>query len=230
MVQKDQNRNEWKMPLELFGSFVRETTIVDSSREDSEIVTATMIHFLYFLYLRIVLWQGFYFLWGLLLSLFFYMESAAAATGDIVMAHPPTSSSFSESPGELDVLMETTTAPSGEPSVNQPTPSSGEPSVNQPTPEINPVEQEVGAQHAFLWEIHAEILQQYQRYIICCSPWMRSDRDFMYGPGIMMNVRTIMEILELELLPVTELEQFLQDIRDNPRQLNSFFQELWGAK
>jgi len=34
MVQKDQNRNEWKMPLELFGSFVRETTIVDSSRED----------------------------------------------------------------------------------------------------------------------------------------------------------------------------------------------------
>lgn len=36
MVQKDQNRNEWKMPLELFGSFVRETTIVDSSREDQE--------------------------------------------------------------------------------------------------------------------------------------------------------------------------------------------------
>jgi hypothetical protein len=25
MVQKDQNRNEWKMPLELFGSFVRES-------------------------------------------------------------------------------------------------------------------------------------------------------------------------------------------------------------
>lgn len=25
MVLKDQNRNEWKMPLELFGSFVRES-------------------------------------------------------------------------------------------------------------------------------------------------------------------------------------------------------------
>ena len=39
MVQKDQNRNEWKMPLELFGSFVRETTIVDSSREDKKRVS-----------------------------------------------------------------------------------------------------------------------------------------------------------------------------------------------
>jgi len=43
MVQKDQNRNEWKMPLELFGYFVRETTIVDSSREDHEKRSSAMI-------------------------------------------------------------------------------------------------------------------------------------------------------------------------------------------
>lgn len=39
MVQKDQNRNEWKMPLELFGSFVRETwSKPGSSREDRDSV------------------------------------------------------------------------------------------------------------------------------------------------------------------------------------------------
>jgi hypothetical protein len=36
------------------------------------------------------------------------VESAAAATGEIVMAHPSTSSSFSESTGELDALIEPT--------------------------------------------------------------------------------------------------------------------------
>jgi len=187
------------------------------------IVTATVRNFLYFLYLRIVLWQGFHFLWGLLLSIFFCIESAAAA-GDIVMAHPPTSSSFSESPGELDALMDTTTAPSGEPSVNQPTPSSGEPSVNQPAP--NPVEQE--AQQA-LFQVRDEIWNLYRQYILQYSPWMKKDITFLFGDDIQLQVSSIVTDLELESLSTAELNEFLQDIRGNPNQLHSFFKEYWPS-
>ena len=165
---------------------------------------------LYFLYLRIVLWQGFLFLCGLLLSIFFCIESAAAATGDIVMAHPPTSSSFSESPGELDALMDTTTAPSGEPSVNQPTP--------------NPVEQE--AQQA-LFQVRDEILNLYRQYILRYSPWMKKDITFLFGDDIQLQVESIVTHLELESLSTEELNEFLQDIRGNPNQLHSFFKEYW---
>jgi ribosomal protein S2 len=169
------------------------------------------------------------------LNLFVFFESATAATGEIVVAH--------SSSGEPSVNQAT------EPSVNQPAPSfhpvereasmdalmnttsasSGEPSVNQA---FHPVQNEIIQQQVLLTDISGVIQQQYLEYIIRHNPWMRGD-TFLFGPNIMQNVQTIMQNLELELLQPAELEQFLQDIQVNPRQLHPFFKELWfgpGAK
>jgi hypothetical protein len=79
-----------------------------------------------------------------------------------------------------------------------------------------------------LTDISGVIQQQYQEYIIRHNPWMQGNA-FLFGPNIMQNVQTIMQNLELELLQPAELEQFLQDIQVNPRQLHPFFKELWFA-
>lgn len=187
-----------------------------------------------------------------ILSLFFCVESAAAATGgDIVMAHPPGSSGYTTNT-LVDALMDTTSASasSGEPSVNQPTPefhpveqeapmdalmdttsaraSSGEPSVNQPTPEFLPVQQEV-EQQALLTEIREVLQQEYRRYIIRSSPWMRNT-GYLYSPNITRVAELMIKDLELDLSSIEELQQFLQDIGANPQQLNSEFFNYWGRR
>nr|ABY55188.1 ribosomal protein S2 [Bambusa oldhamii] len=181
--------------------------------------------FIHFFFMKILLCQVplglFFFLFWVLLSILFFGESAMAAppTGEIAMAHPPSSSSpFVESTGEIDALMDTTSA------------SSGEPSVNQATPEFHPVQQEVEAQQASLLEIRVEIHKQYLANIIRRNPWMRNSRHLL-SQDIWNNVQSMVTSLELESLSTAELEQFLQDIRGNPNQLHFIFQEYWpGGK
>ncbi|KAF0925993.1 hypothetical protein E2562_019936 [Oryza meyeriana var. granulata] len=91
---------------------------------------------------------------------------AAPPTGEIAMAHPPTNSSsspFVESTGEIDALMDTTSA-SGEPSVNQAMPEFHP--VQQEVEAQQPVQQEVEAQQASFLEIRVEIHRQYLADII----------------------------------------------------------------
>ena len=110
--------------------------------------------------------------------------------------------------------------------MDTPSPSSGEPSVNQPTPEFLPVQQEV-EQQALLTEIREVLQQEYRRYIIRSSPWMKYNIAFLFGHDIQLQVESIVTNLELESSSTAELNEFLQDIRGNPNQLHSFFKEYW---
>jgi len=159
--------------------------------------------------------QRMYFLW-LGLSLILCVESAAAASvGDIVVAHPPGSSGYTTN-DLVDHLMDTSSA------------SSGEPSVNQPTPEFLPVQQEVEQRAQLQQEIQHEIMELYRNFILESSFWMKYNPAYLTGPDITNVAQLIMEQCDLELLPPAELDEFLQDIRANPRQLDVFFKELWG--
>jgi len=83
------------------------------------------------------------------------------------------------------------------------------------------------AQQALYIEIGEEILQQYHRYILRHSPWMKKNIALLFGNEIFLNIQTIIKEFELESLSTAELNEFLQDIRANPKQLHSIFKELW---
>lgn len=151
-----------------------------------------------------------------ILSILFGVDSAAAASNsDIVIAHQPGSSGYNTS-DFLDHILETETSSA----------SSGEPSVNQPTPELLPVQQEVERQ-ALLTEIHEVIKQEYQRYIVRSMHLMKYS-GFLHSQSIDTQVQFIIEEIELDRSSVEDLRQFLQDFWANPRQLNSFFKIYWG--
>jgi len=52
--------------------------------------------------------------------------------------------------------------------------------------------------------------------------------EYLTGPDITNAAQLIMEQFDLELVSTAELDEFLQDIRANPGQLDDFFKELWG--
>nr|QFO90899.1 hypothetical protein [Cynodon dactylon x Cynodon transvaalensis] len=154
--------------------------------------------------------------WGLLLGLLFCVESATAQPtgGEIVMA-PSGEPSVNQAP------------PSEEPSVNQ-APPSEEPSVNQAPPEFHPVQLELAQRAQLQQEILLEIMKLYRNYILNSSPWMKFNTEYLTGTDITNVARLIMEQCDLELVSTAELDEFLQDIRANPKQLDDFCKELWG--
>jgi hypothetical protein len=99
--------------------------------------------------------------------------------------------------------------------------------VNQPTPELLPVQQEV-EQQALLTEVREVIQQAYQRYIIRSSPWMRGS-GYLYSQDIADVAQSIITDTELDISSIEELQQFIQDIRANPQQLNWKFKDCWGS-
>lgn len=98
--------------------------------------------------------------------------------------------------------------------------------MNQPTPELLPVQQEV-EQQALLTEIREVIQQEYRRYIVRSTPWMRNS-EFLYSSNIADVAQLIINDIELDISSIEELQQFLQDFGANPRQLNSEFRIYWG--
>ncbi|KAL6590175.1 hypothetical protein ACP70R_050161 [Stipagrostis hirtigluma subsp. patula] len=154
----------------------------------------------------------------------------AQPTGEVAMAHPPTNSSsspFVESTGELDALMDTSGASSGEASVNQATPEfNAVEQAQPPADDMVPVEQELEARQAVLSQIREEILQQYRADIIRRNPWMRN-RVLPLLPDLMFSVEGMVTSFELNSLSTPDLEEFLNDIRANPKQLRSIFKEYW---
>ena len=198
--------------------------------------SVAMMNFFYFLYVRVFLVPQRFFIifqfFFLFLSFFLCGELAMAQpTGEIAMAHPPTNSSsspFVESTGELDALMDTS-ASSGEPSVNQATPEFyAVEQAQPPADDMVPVEQELEARQAIFGQIRDEMKQQYRADIIRRNPWMRNR---LLEQDILQNVLSMISTFELDSLSTAELEQFIHDIRSNPRQLHFIFKEYWpGGK
>lgn len=93
-----------------------------------------------------------------------------------------------------------------------------------PAPEV---QQEV-EQQALLTEIREVIEQEYLRYILRRSPFMRNSA-FLSSPKITEVAQLMLQDFELELQSIEELQQFIQDIRANPQQLNSEFKKYWGS-
>lgn len=68
--------------------------------------------------------------------------------------------------------------------------------------------------------------------IVGRNPWMRSQgSELHYSQDVANNVQSIVADLELSSLSAAELQGFIQDIRANPKQLNSHFKDFWpGGK
>ena len=96
--------------------------------------------------------------------------------------------------------------------------------MNQPTPELLPVPQEV-EQQALLTEIRNVIIQAYWGFVLSHT-WMLGTG--LVDPQNIVNMADcIMYNLELDISEIEELQQFIQDLRANPRQLDSEFLRYW---
>jgi hypothetical protein len=128
-------------------------------------------------------------------------------------------SSFKESTGEIDILMEDTSMSTG----------TGEPSVNQTVRDIEKerLEQQ---RDLCLRDIRLEILKQYKKDV--------GKRHFLmkisfacynvFNQGRMeSDIDSICHDLEIDEYSLQELQQFLLDIRRNKNLLNSFFKTTW---
>jgi hypothetical protein len=132
------------------------------------------------------------------------------------------SSSFKESTGELNILMEDTTI---ETSVNQQrvedtSISGGDPSINQPR---NP-------RDSCLGDIRAEMLRQFQVDVGNRNFFMKL-AFFCYRAydeeKLQFFVDNIFHELELNDFTLEELQQFLLDIKRDKKVLVYFFQRYW---
>jgi hypothetical protein len=128
-------------------------------------------------------------------------------------AHPPTngaSSSFVESSGEIDALMDTTRESAY--SEDEDT------SVNQEF-----VEEEQRAQQAKLRELEELILEQYQAFICKEYSWMHNSILLPNMKGGV--VEGVMKQLELETYSSSDLTDWLNSLRAKPTTLYYFFQD-----
>lgn len=129
-------------------------------------------------------------------------------------AHPPTngaSSSFVESSGELNALLDTTSESAYS--------EDEETSVN-----LEFSEQERRAQRAKLREVEELILEQYRAYVIRLYPWMRNSPLLPDMKGGV--VEGIVIELELSSFSSSDLTDWLNSLRANPHQLDYFFKDF----
>jgi hypothetical protein len=153
---------------------------------------------------------------GLLLSLIFSVESAAAASNsDIVIAHQPESSGYNTNTF-VNYMLETSSA------------SSSEPSVNQATPEFNPIHEDEGQRALLQQNLFQEISQLYEKYL------SRSGGIVIVmntgGAGIPEGALAMMDTLEVYSSSIDAMEELLRDIRGNPKQLDSLFKDTFDKQ
>jgi len=163
-----------------------------------------------------------------ILSILVSVESAAAASSsDIVIAHQPGSSGYTTN-YLVDYILETSSAPSGEPSVNQAAPSS-EPSVNQATPEFNPVHEDEGQRALLQQNLFQEISQLYRKYL-SRSGGLVMNPGFTIGTDIAEGALSTMETLEVHSSSIDEMEELLRDIQRKPGQLDPLFKNAFEKR
>jgi hypothetical protein len=128
-------------------------------------------------------------------------------------------SSFKESTGEIDVLMEDTSMSTG----------TGEQSVNQTFRDIEKEHFEQ-QRHLCIREIKAEMLQQYKKDVGKRHFLMKISFSCynVFNQGRMeSDIDSICHDLEIYEFSLPDLQNFLFDIKKNKNLLNSFFLNAW---